>query len=474
MAKPTGFLEYERNNVSRRVVAERIKDFREVNIPHAEDILVEQAARCMDCGVPFCHGIGCPLGNLIPEFNDLVYQGRWRQACMILHSTNNFPEITGRVCPAPCEAACTLNINDNPVLIEHIEYQIVEKGFAEGWITPLPPAVKSGKRVAVVGSGPAGLAVAQQLARIGHEAVVFEKDDRIGGLLRYGIPDFKLEKSVIDRRLEQMTAEGVEFQTGVLVGKDISCGYLQKMFDAVCITIGAGVPRDLAAVGRELKNVHFALDFLCQQNRAVAGDGTESSNVISAKDKTVVVIGGGDTGSDCVGTSIRQGAKQVYQFEILPEPPRECPPDTPWPAWSRILRTSSSHEEGCRRRWSVLTRKLTGVDSGVARLEAVEVDWTNDGTGYKMSEKAGSEFSVKADLVLLAMGYLHPEHAGLVQGFSLELDRRGNVIVGQDSQTSKSGVFAAGDTILGASLVVRAIDSGRKAAEGICRYLAQE
>jgi glutamate synthase (NADPH) small chain len=470
MAKPTGFMEYERENVGHRAAAERVGDFREIDLPLPQEVLLRQAARCMDCGIPFCHGAGCPVQNRIPEFNDLVYHGKWEEACANLHSTNNFPEFTGRICPAPCEPACTLSINDEAVLIKHIELQIVERGWREGWIVPLRAERKTGKRVAVVGSGPAGLACAQQLARAGHDVVVFEKDDRIGGLLRYGIPDFKLDKGVIDRRLKQMTAEGVEFRTDVLIGEDISARYLRHRFDAVCLTMGAGRPRDLTIEGRELENVHFAMDFLTQQNRINAGGEIPDKQRIRARGKVVVVIGGGDTGSDCIGTSLRQGAKEVHQFEILPKPPEGENAQTPWPLWPNILRTSSSQEEGCRRRWGVLTKKFTGRGDRLAELHGCDVEWTEGPEGWKMAEKPGSEFRMKVDLVLLAMGFVHPVHRGLIETLGVKLDGRGNVAV-DDYLTSEEGVFAAGDTALGASLVVRAIHAGRGAAASIDRWL---
>lgn len=470
MGEVKGFLKYKRQDVKERPVEERIKDFRELDLPLTPDEINQQAARCMDCGIPFCHGVGCPLKNCIPDINELIYKDRWKQACEHLHSTNNFPEITGRVCPAPCEAACTLYINDEPVLIRHIEYQIVERGFEEGWIKPLPATKKTGKRIAVIGSGPAGLTVAQQLARAGHDVVVFEKDVRIGGMLRYGIPDFKLEKHIIDRRLKQLTAEGVEFQTAVNVGEDISARYLRKHFDAVCLAMGAGRPRDLNIPGRKLENVHFAMDFLSQQNKVVSAESFDSDQLISAKDKVVIVIGGGDTGSDCVGTARRQGAKEIHQLEILPKPPDTRPPDTPWPVWPQILRTSSSHEEGCQRRWSVMTKKLSGSSTHVEQLHGCQVEWTKESDGWKMKELEGTNFVLKADLVFLALGFVHVEHKGLVTDLGLQLDNSGNVIV-NNYQTSKDWVFAAGDTISGASLVVHAINSGRQAATAINRWL---
>jgi len=492
VAKPTGFIEFPRVEVGHRPIAERIGDWYEIDRPLVEASLTQQAARCMDCGIPFCHGVGCPVKNRIPEFNDLVYRGRWREAAENLHSTNNFPEITGRVCPAPCEAACTLSINAEPVTIKHIEYQIAQRAFQEGWVRPLRPEVRTGQRVAVIGSGPAGLAAAQQLTRAGHEVVVFEKDDRIGGLLRYGIPDFKLEKRVIDRRLEQMAAEGTKFECGVCVGEDISARYLRQMFDAICLAMGAGQARPLKVPGSDLEGVHFAVDFLAQQNRRVAGRGqvpfaaerpegcfaqmgpvplTATIAAIHAQAKHVVVIGGGDTGSDCVGTSIRQGAASVTQLEILPKPPEARNPETPWPLWPKIMRTSSSHEEGCERRWSVLTKELTPGPSGrVAELHGVEIEWVRGPKGWEMKELPGTEFTLKADLVLIAMGFLHVVHSGLVEQLGIELDGRGNVEV-RDWMTSQPGIFAAGDTSRGASLVVHAINEGRQAAAAIDRWL---
>jgi glutamate synthase (NADPH) small chain len=470
MGEIKGFLKYKRQPVGQRSVKERIKDFRELDLPLTPEDLVLQTARCMDCGIPFCHGLGCPLGNNIPDFNDMVYRGQWEQACDVLHSANNFPEITGRICPAPCEASCTLSINDEPVLIRHIELQIVEHGFKEGWIRPLPPEEKTGKRVAIIGSGPAGLAAAQQLARAGHDVVVFEKDERIGGLLRYGIPDFKLEKHIIDRRLEQLTAEGIKFQTGVNVGEDISPHYLNKMFDCICLTMGAGQPRDLAVQGRGYENVLFALDYLRSQNKLCNDEPVNSSKIIFAKGKNVVVIGGGDTGSDCVGTARRQGAKSIYQLEILPKPPQSRPSDTPWPMWPRIMRESTSHEEGCERRWSVTTRKLTGIGTRVNQLHGCEVEWVKKAGAWTTKEIPCTDFVLDTDLVLLAMGFVHVVHEGLVDKLGLKLDERGNIVV-NNYQTSVPYVFAAGDTVNGASLVVKAIDSGRRTADAIDHWL---
>jgi NAD(P)H-dependent glutamate synthase small subunit len=470
MGEIKGFLKYRRQPVGHRPIEQRIYDFNELDLPLTPDQINCQAARCMDCGIPFCHGAGCPLQNNIPEFNDLVYRGRWRQACESLHSTNNFPEITGRVCPAPCETACTLAVNDEAVLIRHIEFQIVERGFAEGWIRPVVAANKTGKRVAIVGSGPAGLTAAQQLARAGHNVTMFEKDQRVGGMLRYGIPDFKLEKWVLDRRLKQLADEGVEFQTGVAVGEDISVRYLRNLFDCVCLTMGAREPRDLSVPGRGYDNVLFAMDYLTAQNKLNAGEPLNGSRVTTAKDKIVVVIGGGDTGSDCVGTARRQGAKKIYQFEILPKPPEERSDDTPWPTWPRIMRTSSSHEEGCERRWGVMTKSLTGYETRVGELHACQVEWVQEYGRWKIKELPGTEFSIKVDLVLIAMGFVHVAHDGIARRLGLKLDERGNVAV-QNHQTSEPWVFAAGDTVEGASLVVRAIKSGRDAAAAIDQWL---
>ncbi len=473
MGESKGFLKYKRQEVGYRPVEERIRDFDELNLPLTPDEIHQQVARCMSCGIPFCHGMGCPLGNRIPEFNELVYKGKWKAACDNLHSTNNFPEITGRVCPALCEAACCLGINDQPVLIRHIEFQIVEKGFEKGWIKPLVPEKKTGKRVAIVGSGPAGLAAAQQIARAGHEVLIFEKEDKPGGLLRYGIPDFKLDKKIIERRLEQMRIEGVGFRCGIQVGEDVSTSYMKQTFDALLLTMGAGKPRDLDVEGRELDGIHFAWDYLKQQNKRCS-DELITEKMINAEGKNVIVIGGGDTGSDCVGTAIRQGAKLIHQLEILPKPPEERPPETPWPMWPKIMRTSSSHEEGCERQWGVMTKKFTGEDGKVKELHGCEVDWVKDEEGnWKLKEKSGSEFVLKADLVLLAMGYVHVVHEGIVKDLDLELDNRGNVRV-NNYQTSKPWVFAAGDTVDGASLVVNAIDGGRKAAEAVDNWLKKE
>jgi len=465
MAKPTGFIEFARQQQPKRPVSERVGDYNEVAelMEHAD--LCNQAARCMDCGVPFCHMVGCPLGNVIPEWNDMVYNGHWDIALDLLHLTNALPEITGRVCPAPCEGACTLAINADPVNIRQIELQIAERGWRERWIRPEPPAQQTGKCVAIVGSGPAGLTAAQMLARTGHTVTVYEKSERIGGLLRYGIPDFKLEKWILDRRLDQMRAEGIIFEPDVAVGCDISTRLLMRKHDAVLLCIGAGVPRDLNVPGRDAAGVHFAMEFLTQQNRIVAGDGIGDAARISAGGRRVVVIGGGDTGSDCVGTSRRQGAASITQIELLPKPSDERGADNPWPEWPLVLRTSTSHEEGCERLWSVATKAILTDDQGRVRaLRCVSAD----------PESSDPEFEIPADLVLLAMGFLHPTHGELLKGLGLALDARGNIQVDDDCATSRPGVFAAGDAMSGASLVVRAMAHARRAAEAVNRYLGVE
>jgi glutamate synthase (NADPH/NADH) small chain len=473
VAKPTGFMEFDREEPPHRTVEERVRDFREIEELLPEDRIVPQAARCMDCGIPFCHAYGCPVKNRIPDWNDMVYRGQWRRALDLLHSTCNMPEITGRVCPAPCEAACTLAINQPAVTIRHLELQIVEHGWREGWIRPDPAGRRTGKRVAVVGSGPAGLPAAQQLARRGHDVVVFEKADRVGGILRYGIPDFKLEKWVIDRRLEQMRAEGVVFETGVNAGVDVSAAYLRRTFDAVVLATGATVPRDLPVPGRELGGIRFAMDFLTRQNRANAGDAIPEADRISARGKRVVVVGGGDTGSDCIGTSRRQGAASITQIELLPRPPEERLPTNPWPTWPATLRTSSSQEEGCERMWSIQTKAFAGERGQVRTLRCVKLDWPEaDAAGRRTPrEIPGSEFELPADLVLLAMGFVHVEHGLLVRELGVAVDPRGNVVADGNLMTSVPGVFGAGDAVTGASLVVRAFDLGRRAAEGADRYL---
>jgi glutamate synthase (NADPH/NADH) small chain len=465
MGKITGFMELERVAETALPVKERVRGYREFILALKDDEATKQGARCMDCGIPFCQS-GCPVHNIIPDWNDLVYRHQWRQALDVLHSTNNFPEFTGRICPAPCEEACTLNINDNPVGIKSIEHFIIDKGWEEGWVLPQPPLTKSGKRVAVVGSGPAGMACAQQLARAGHDVVLFEKSNRIGGLMRYGIPDFKMEKHLIDRRVEQMAAEGVEFRVNQHVGNNVPAIDLVNEFDAVALTIGSEEPRDLSVPGRELDGVYFAMDFLPLQNRRVAGD--PGVPPLSATGKHVVVIGGGDTGSDCVGTSNRQGALSVTQFELLAQPPEHENKPLVWPYWPMKLRTSSSHEEGCERDWAVQTKAFKGEKDRVKALVACRVEW-KDG---KLIEVPGSEFEIKADLVLLAMGYVHPVHRGMLDDLALKYDARGNVAADTDSyRSSMPKVFAAGDTRRGQSLVVWAIREGRQCARSIDEFL---
>ncbi|MGD9763691.1 MAG: glutamate synthase subunit beta [Candidatus Binatia bacterium] len=469
MGKITGFLELPRALPPRRPVAERLKDWRELEGKFNDAELQGQGARCMDCGIPFCHK-GCPLGNLIPDWNDLIYRGRWKAAIDRLHSTNNFPEFTGRICPAPCEEACVLNINNDPVTIKQIEKQTIDHALKVGWVLPMPPAERTGKSVAVVGSGPAGLACAQQLARAGHLVTVFERDDRIGGLLRYGIPDFKMEKHLIDFRLRQMEAEGVTFRPGVNVGFDVTTAQLRRDFDAVVIAIGATKSRDLPVPGRELQGVVLAMDYLPQQNKIVAGDVL--GDQITATGKHVVILGGGDTGSDCLGTSNRQGATSVHQFELLPEPPGSRTPDMPWPYWPMILRTSSSHEEGVIRDWSINTKRFLGRNGSVTELEAVRLEWIPGSNGRpQMREIPGSEFRLRADLVLLALGFLGPEHDGPIKELALDTDERSTIAADSDYATSERGVFACGDARRGQSLVVWAIWEGRECARGVDKFL---
>ncbi len=474
MGKPTGFLEYQRLSEASIPPAERVKNYQEFILHLNDTEAKQQGARCMDCGIPFCQ-TGCPVNNIIPDFNDLVFRQNWREALVTLHSTNNFPEFTGRVCPAPCEAACTLTINSDAVGIKSIEHAIIDKGWEMGWVVPQPALHRTGKRVAVVGSGPAGMAVAQQLARVGHDVIVFEKADRIGGLLRYGIPDFKMEKSHIDKRVVQMEAEGVQFRVNQNIGVDTPANALLQDFDAVVLSGGAEWPRDLPVKGRELSGIHFAMDFLPSQNKVVAGDAVPGQ--LTATGKHVVVIGGGDTGSDCVGTSNRHGAKSIAQFELLPQPPEQENKPMVWPYWPIKLRTSSSHEEGCDRDWAVATKEFIGKNGKVEALKAVRVEW-KDG---KMQEVAGSEFELKADLVLLAMGFMGPEQNGLLEGFGalgVTKDQRSNVKAATDDaadtlayQTANPKVFAAGDMRRGQSLVVWAIREGRQCARSVDAYL---
>jgi len=471
MGKPTGFLEIARYDHGYAPVAERVKHFRDFVVPLPESEVREQAARCMDCGIPYCHR-GCPVHNIIPDWNDLVYRGNWREALEVLHSTNNFPEFTGRICPAPCEASCTLNFNDQPVSIKDIECAIIDKGWTEGWVTPQIAARRTGKRVAVVGSGPAGLACAQQLARAGHRIVVFEKNDRIGGLLRYGIPDFKLETVLIDRRLAQMQAEGVEFRPNSHVGLDLPARQLLAEFDAVVLAGGSEQPRDLNVPGRELYGIHYAMNFLTQQNRRVAGQKISPDEEILVTDQRVVVIGGGDTGSDCVGTSIRQGACSVTQLEIMPKPPLHENKLLTWPNWPLKLRTSTSHEEGCERDWAITTKAFIGAEGRLTALQIARLEWRTVNGRQTMVEIPGSEFEIPAERVLLAMGFVHPVHEGLVQELGIALDERGNIRAGtSDYQTSLNKVFSAGDMRRGQSLVVWAIREGRQCARAVDEFL---
>ena len=467
MGKVTGFLEYDRLSEENLPVANRVKNYKEFVLHLSDEQAKIQGARCMDCGIPFCTS-GCPINNIIPDWNDLVYKQDWKSAIDVLHSTNNFPEFTGRICPAPCEAACTLNINADAVGIKSIEHAIIDKAWENGWVVPKPAAKKTGKKVAVVGSGPAGLAAAQQLARAGHNVVVFEKETRVGGLLRYGIPDFKFEKSHIDRRIKQMEAEGVEFRVSHNVGENVNAADLVKDYDAVVLSGGAEQPRDLPVTGREFDGVHFAMDFLRPQNKVVAGDTIPDQ--ILATGKHVVVIGGGDTGSDCVGTSNRHGAASVTQFELMPQPPAKENKELVWPNWPLKLRTSSSHEEGCDRDWSVTTKELIGENGKVTALKGARVEW-KDG---KMTEVPGSEFTIKADLVLLAMGFVSPVQK-VLDAFGVEKDQRGNAKATTDGngcyKTSKDKVFAAGDMRRGQSLVVWAIREGRQCARAVDEFL---
>ena len=466
MGKLRGFLEIKREKNRYRPLAERVKDYREVELGMPEPRIREQAARCMDCGIPFCH-TGCPLGNLIPDWNDLIYNGHWEQALAALHSTNNFPEITGRICPAPCEASCVLSLEASPVTIKSIERAIADRAIENGWIRPQPATVHTGRTVAVIGSGPAGLAAAQQLARKGHRVTVLEKADRIGGLLRYGIPDFKLDKEHLDRRVRQMEAEGVVFKTGVHAGVNVCGDELRASYDAVVLCGGAMRPRDLDVPGRSLRGVHFAMEFLTQQNRRVAGDLMPRDGEILATGKRVVVLGGGDTGSDCVGTCHRQGASSVTSFELLPRPPDERAPTNPWPAWPLIFRSSSSHDEGGVRDFAVMTKRLLGIER-VEALEACRVSWS----GGKLQEIPGTSFQLPCELVLLAMGFLGPVREGLLEQLGVRLDARGNVAV-THGHTSVPGVFAAGDMARGQSLVVWAIAEGRRVAKSVDVFLAK-
>ncbi len=467
-----GFLKFKRQETEYRPVCDRTKDFCEVCAPRSDKVSREQASRCMDCGTPFCH-FGCPVGNYIPEWSDLMFEGKWKRAFELLQKTNNLPEITGRVCPATCEYACVLGINDDPVTIRENELAIIEHAFKEGWVKSDVSGEKTGKEVAVIGSGPAGIACADQLNKAGHHVTVFERDDEIGGIMRFGIPDFKLEKWILDRRLDVLKAEGIDFRTKVNVGIDYPVQKLLKDFDAVCLTGGSRVPRDLKIEGRELSGIHFAMDYLIQQNRVNAKDKISTKDRITAKGKRAVVIGGGDTGADCVGTANRQGAKCVVQIELLEQPPECRPEGCPWPAYPLLLKTTSSHEEGVERKWSILTKKFVGEKGKVKKLSCVEVEFSEkDDKGRPiMKEIAGSEFEIEADLVILAIGFVHPDHNGLLSELGVEFDLRGNVKTDESFMTSKKAVFSAGDMRRGQSLIVHAISEGRKAAYNIDRFL---
>jgi glutamate synthase (NADPH/NADH) small chain len=470
MGQVDGFMKFDRENAKHRDPKERLKDYKEIYIPLEKEKVKQNAARCMDCGVPFCHN-GCPLGNNIPDFNDAVFQGKWEDAIKILSSTNNFPEFTGRICPAPCEASCVLSINNNPVTIEYIEKSIAEMAFEKGYIKPTPPKARTGKRIAVVGSGPAGLAAAAQLNKAGHWVTVFERSDRIGGLLRYGIPDFKLEKTVIDRRIRLMEQEGIIFRTNAHVGVNISAQHLQKEFDAVVLTGGASAARDLPIPGRNFKGVHFAMEFLPQQNKRVAGDRIFSGDILAAA-KNVLVIGGGDTGSDCVGTSNRQGAKTVTQIELLAQPPVKRTDDNPWPLWPMVLMTSSSHDEGVKRQWAILTKEFLGDSSGrLTGMKIVDIKWGVNAQGKMgFEEIAGTERVIPCELALLAIGFTGAEKGGMIDELGIELDERGNIKT-QNYMTTQEGIFAAGDIRRGQSLVVWAISEGREAARAVDTWL---
>ena len=472
MGKITGFLDSNREPPKRRNVVERIKDWQEFYQPWVKEEVQAQGGRCMNCALPFCHK-GCPLGNLVPDWNDAVYKGRWERALQLLHSTNNFPEFTGRICPAPCEASCVLAINDEPVTIEYIEKEIVEKGFKEDWIIPQIPQFHTEKRIAVVGSGPAGLAAAQQLNQSGHTVTVFERDEYIGGLLTLGIPDFKLDKYIVRRRVDLLIKEGINFQTNTNIGIDVSTESLLKEFDAVCLAGGSTVPRVLDMPGSDLHGIHVAMEYLTQQNRFLAGQSIGTERRITAEGKNVVILGGGDTGSDCLGTAHRQNAKEIYQFEILDEPPDQRPSDNPWPLWPLVLRSSHAHEEGGLRDYGIMTKSFSGQNGNVTRLHAVRVTWESDSNTGRKSPKEipGSEFQIETGLVLLAMGFLHPQHNGLIQELGVTLDPRGNVQTDELKMTNIPGVFSAGDMSRGQSLVVWAIAEGRQAAYGIDQYL---
>jgi glutamate synthase (NADPH/NADH) small chain len=468
-----GFLKVKRETAKYRPVCERVKDYGEITVLPKETHSEEQASRCMDCGTPFCHW-GCPVSNLIPEWNDFVYRGHWKKAWELLSCTNNLPEVTGRICPALCEYSCVLGINDEPVTVRENELAITEYAFKKGYVKPNPPKKRSGKKVAVVGSGPAGISCADQLNKMGHKVTVFERDDKVGGILRYGIPDFKLEKSIIDRRIKILKKEGINFLTGVNAGVDYKASKLKKEFDAVCVTGGSRVPRDLNIEGRQLKGIHFAMDYLIQSNKRIAGEKILPESLIDAKDKRVIVIGGGDTGADCMGVAHRQGASCVLQIELLPKPPDCRTKDYPWPKYPMLIKTSTSHEEGGERYWSVLTKKFTGENGSVKKLTCVRVDFVKDEKGCPLVKEApGTEFEIEGDLIILALGFLHPEHNGLLKELGVAFDAKGNVKTDENYMSSVKGVFAAGDMRRGQSLIVWAIQEGRCAASAINTYLSK-
>lgn len=466
MGRETAFIEISRSKQPKKPVDERVKNYQEIYERMAEDVMREQASRCMDCGTPFCHSFGCPLGNCVPEWNNLVYEGRWKEAAELLHATNNFPEFTGRLCPALCEAACTLNLDTDPVNIKLNELTIIEKAWEEGWIEPADIPEETGKSIAVIGSGPAGLACAQQLARAGHEVTVFEKNAQPGGILRYGIPDFKLEKRFIDRRIDQMWQEGIDFECSANIGVDISADYLKRSFDAIALCVGAEEARDLPIEGRQLAGIHQAMEYLVQQNRKVAGELAENEKMIDAAGKKVVVIGGGDTGADCLGTAIRQGAESVTQIEIMPVPPKDADPMRPWPQYPMIFRTNASHEEGGERHWNVMTKKFEGENGKVTKIHCVKVEWNNG-----PQEVTGSDFVLEADLILLAMGFVKPAHNGLLDALGVDYDERGNVIADEEQRTNIDNIYVGGDTNTGAWLVVHSIAAGRRIAATIDKDL---
>ncbi len=470
MGNPKAFITIPRKDAGYRPVNERIYDFGEVEQTLNREDRKLQASRCMDCGIPFCHW-GCPLGNKMPEWQDLIYKGQWKEAVENLHETNNFPDFTGRICPAPCEKSCVLALHDAPVTIRENEAAVTEVAFIEGMIKAQPPKTRTGKKIAIIGSGPAGLAAAQQLNRKGHNVTIFEKDNTLGGLLRYGIPNFKLNKNIIDRRLSQLLEEGIEFKPNTEVGKDIAGKEIMKNYDAVCLAVGSGQPRDIKPEGRDLKGIYFAMDFLSQQNQIIMGEKVDEKSIISAKDKHVLVIGGGDTGSDCVGTSIRQGAVKVTQIEILPQPPVGNNPETPWPYYPTILKTSSSHQEGCVRKWSLNTNQFIGENGKLKEVLVEEVEWSKDEKGRMTIKPTGKTDVIKADLVFLALGFIHPIHEGLLDELGVNYDARGNVATDKESKSSVANVFVTGDAAIGASLVVRAIALGRKVAEDIHKTL---